>query len=303
MIPYIGCEQARELLDGLLDDELCVDDQVAVESHLRWCRTCAFRVEDLRLIGTSLRMGSPLYPPSDDDTRVLTAIHSGVLMRIRAEHEQTLGFRLREMFADMRLFWPAIGATLAVFIGVSVALTVLHSASVVVEPQSLAAMIDRAAQSSRPGSIHHPLLPDNNVSIPRMLDDGAVFARMPHDEAVYAVAAMVTSDGRIANYELLLADPGAESSTSRARVDQVVLDAVRRARLAPAQTPGGQAVAVNMVWLIATTKAVKEPPLDLDTPVARPLQRPDVVKPAAEPPAEVDRTIGRRRTRLLLTTA
>ena len=58
MIPYVGCEYAREHLDAFVDGELSVAEQVAVESHLRWCRTCAARVEDLQLIGASIRLGS-----------------------------------------------------------------------------------------------------------------------------------------------------------------------------------------------------------------------------------------------------
>ena len=40
MTPYVGCDYARERLEALLDDELSVDEQVLVESHVRWCRTC-----------------------------------------------------------------------------------------------------------------------------------------------------------------------------------------------------------------------------------------------------------------------
>ena len=59
MTPYVGCEYARERLEGLLDNELSVDEQVLVESHVRWCQTCAARIEDFQLIGTSIRVGSP----------------------------------------------------------------------------------------------------------------------------------------------------------------------------------------------------------------------------------------------------
>ena len=55
MIPYVGCEHARELLEAFLDGELSVTDQVAVESHLRWCRTCTAHVDDLRLLGGTVR--------------------------------------------------------------------------------------------------------------------------------------------------------------------------------------------------------------------------------------------------------
>jgi anti-sigma factor RsiW len=65
MMTYVGCEYAREHLDAFVDGELSVDEQVAVESHLRWCRTCAARVEDMQLIGNSIRLGS-LVPRVDD---------------------------------------------------------------------------------------------------------------------------------------------------------------------------------------------------------------------------------------------
>ena len=42
-------------------------DQLAVESHLRWCDTCALRVEDMRLIGASLRATSTARPADDVD--------------------------------------------------------------------------------------------------------------------------------------------------------------------------------------------------------------------------------------------
>jgi len=58
MIPYLDCRAAQELLEPFVDGELAVNDQVALESHLRWCRVCAARVEDMQLIGASLRVTS-----------------------------------------------------------------------------------------------------------------------------------------------------------------------------------------------------------------------------------------------------
>ena len=75
MIPYVGCEYAREHLDAFVDGELSVDEQVAVESHLRWCRTCAARVEDVQLIGDSIRLGS-LAPRAIDDEDAQTVSDS-----------------------------------------------------------------------------------------------------------------------------------------------------------------------------------------------------------------------------------
>jgi hypothetical protein len=270
MIPYVGCDHARDLLDEFIDGELAVTDQVAVESHLRWCRTCCARVEDLRLIGSSIRVGSPAQPGPRRDAE-LAAVSRGVLMLVRAEREQSLGVRLREMFADMRLLWPALGATMAVAISVTVAFGVWQSATAQ-NPESLAAMIEALGD---PGSERNPLTPDDGtrlayadenrlaggISIPRVMDDGVGLDGIPDEEAEFAVATVVSRDGRIANFELLKSDrpgPAHRSSAEHATHVEAVLDAVRQSRFAPAQTPGGRAVAVNMVWLIFVTTAEKE---------------------------------------------
>jgi hypothetical protein len=71
-----------------------------------------------------------------------------------------------------------------------------------------------------------------------------------------------------------------------------VLHAVRQSRFAPAQRPGGQVVAVNMVLLFArTTVKASQETLDLGTPLTRPVLAvpalntpPRAAKPAALPP-------------------
>ncbi len=114
MTPYVGCEYAREHLDGFVDDELSVDEQVAVESHLRWCRTCADRVEDLQLIGDidSGRSVATLAPTKEVEPRQRPA-RARPDARPRGA-EQAFWCAFREMFTDMRLLWPALGATTAV---------------------------------------------------------------------------------------------------------------------------------------------------------------------------------------------
>jgi hypothetical protein len=306
---YIGCEQARELLDGFIDEELGVDEQVLVESHLRWCRTCAARVDDLRLIGASVRRGAPVQELADDDVRALAAMQAGVLTRIRTEHDMSLGVRLREMFVDMRLLWPAIGATTALVIGVAVAFSVLKSATQE-SPESLAAMISTL---SEPGSEAYPLTPDNGVrsvnaglqqyveenrpsvgiSLPRSLDDGSVLEGFGHEDALFALSTVVSRDGRIANYQVLSEQGGRGGrGTGKAvkdpdAVDAMLADAVRHSRFAPAQTPGGSKVAVNMVWLIVVTTA--EVPRAIITTPATPAPA-RAVPPAVLPEVEQSST-------------
>ena len=140
MTQYVGCDRARTLLEGLIDGELSMPDQLAVESHLRWCDTCALRVEDMRLIGGSLRATSAARPAEGVDDGALTALTESLLVRVRAERALSFASRVREMVADSRLLWPALGATASVLLCVAAASSVLR-ASTIQEPDSLAAMI------------------------------------------------------------------------------------------------------------------------------------------------------------------
>jgi hypothetical protein len=307
MTPYVGCEYARERLEGLLDDELSVDEQVLVESHVRWCRTCADRIEDFQLIGTSIRVGPPKLALATEAEPASSAVYSRVMMRMRAERDQAFTVRLREMFADMRLLWPALGATMAVLVCLSVAIGVLKSTSSE-RPSSLATRLE----AMNPGSEANPLRPDNNarvdryfdkfvdsdraggISIPRVMDDGASVAGIPADEAMFTMAMVVNREGRITTAEMLNSERGGNNAERALHANEAVLDAVRQSRFAPAQTPIGRTVAVNMVWLIFVT-TVQTP--DRQTPVQ---VAPVVARTRRLPPADpaAPLPVGRQSSRL-----
>jgi hypothetical protein len=290
---YVGCDRARELLEGLIDGELSMPDQLDVESHLRWCRDCNLRVQDMHLIGAALRMrASSTVRPREDD-RAVAAMNDAVLLRVRAEREQSFGVRVREMFTDMRFMWPALGATVAVAICVSVAVGVLH-ASIAEDPQSLRALYPHLAE---PGTEQNPLRPANNgITIPRLNEDdakraGGTLDQIPQDDVIYAVRTVVNQEGRISNFEVLLSDGRlVDSRAAGIAVDRAVIDAVQQSRFAPAYTPLGHAVAVDMVWVIAKTTAVAPAPPPLRAAVPAKPQVEDVPKPALEeaPVAPVD---------------
>jgi hypothetical protein len=307
MTPYVGCEYARERLEGLLDDELSVDEQVLVESHVRWCRTCADRIEDFQLIGTSIRVGPPKLALATEAEPASSAVYSRVMMRMRAERDQAFTVRLREMFADMRLLWPALGATMAVLVCLSVAIGVLKSTSSE-RPSSLATRLE----AMNPGSEANPLRPDNNarvdryfdkfvdsdraggISIPRVMDDGASVAGIPGEEAMFTMAMVVNREGRITTAEMLNSERGGNNAERALHANEAVLDAVRQSRFAPAQTPIGRTVAVNMVWLIFVT-TVQTP--DRQTPVQ---VAPVVARTRRLPPADpaAPLPVGRQSSRL-----
>jgi hypothetical protein len=250
MIRYLGCDAAREMLQPFVDLELPMAEQVELEAHLRWCDTCTARVEDLRLIGAALRVGAAVPPVHPEDGAVMASIQSEVLTRIRAERELSLPVRFREAFADMHFFWPALGAT-AALVGCLFAVT---SVNRVVRAEYPDSMADRIATLASPGSDRNPLQLDSLMLAPRPLV-GPPLEWMPEEEAVFALSAVVTREGRVSDYELLHAvrESSNESQTASSH-DEVtaLLDAVKQSRFAPAQTPDG-AVAVNVVWLLART--------------------------------------------------
>jgi hypothetical protein len=153
-----------------------------------------------------------------------------------------------------------------------------------------------------PGSNRNPQRLDAAMYLPRVLDDGVALDGMMlahhagenHQDEVVAVAAVITREGKIAGYALLEQGGAgwrtpAASGVGRPDGDvEGVLHAVRQSRFAPAQRPGGQVVAVNMVWLFArTTVKASHQAVDLGTPLSRPVLA--VPPPAAKPaglPAE-----------------
>jgi len=272
MIPYLGCEAARGMLQPFVDLELPMAEQVMLESHLRWCDTCAARVEDIRLIGAALRLGSAAPSVHAEDAGALAAIQSEVLTRIRAERDQSLPARFHELFADMHFMWPALGAT-AALVACLFAVTSVNRVARAQHPYSMA---DRISALANPGSDRNPLQLDSRMLAPRPLNEGSALDSIPGEEAAFALAAVVTRDGRVANFELL--QSVRESGMRRGTADEsnqvsALLDAVKHSRFAPAQTSDG-VVAVKVVWLLArtTVKASIDPK---DTGSLPPLSAPE----------------------------
>jgi hypothetical protein len=264
--PYLDCRRARTKLTAMPDGELPMADQVALEAHLRWCATCAARVSDSRLIGTAIRIGARSLRRADESS--LSTMRSAVVARVGSEREASLAQRFRDACDDRRLLWPALGGTLALAFGLALALTVLR-VTTDERPESLAAMLGTL---STPGSERNPLTPATapsfgrpvelgkrfenrssaGVSIPRVLDDAALFAAPAsvgpdYLESEYTVAAVVNREGRVANYSVLRSS---QRSGAAAAEQGAVQDAVRLSRFEPAQTPTGEAVAVNLIWVI-----------------------------------------------------
>ena len=288
MIPYLDCPAAQGMLEAFVDRELAVTDQVALESHLRWCRVCAARVEDLQLIGVSLRLTSCALRAADEADDSLTSVRSEVLTRIKTEREQSTWAQVCDMCADMRFFWPAVGASLAAAACLCVAVTVVSLTSDE-NPDSLAGMIQDLAN---PGSDRNPMRLDYAMAAPPRALDGAALAleSVPGDEAVFALATVVTREGRVANYEVLFSERASVRRHDTAvQIDDVssVVNAVKQSRFTPAQGSDGAPVAVNMVWVLArtTVKATAQASIDPAPVRLAPAPRPAGTAPKPDSPS------------------
>jgi hypothetical protein len=286
MIPYMGCLAAREMLEAFIDDELPASDQVALETHLRWCATCRARVEDMQLIGASIRVRSAARERDADEVRAtLAMIQSDVLTRVGAERDQSFPVQFRQLFDDMRFMWPALGAT-AALLACLFSSMVVYRATRGGDPESIANAIDslaKAAAERRPNplrleplSSYYPVQLDDSILAPRGLDAGPALYALGEDEAVFAVSAVVTREGRVATYEVLPSGRAGRTLRARRQAEEVdaVLDSVKLSRFEPAQGAGGGAVTVRMVWVLART-TVKPQPEAATKPISDGLVRPE----------------------------
>lgn len=260
MTPTIGCESARPFLEELVDNELALEDAVRIEGHLRMCDACAARVEDYHAIGRALRGAAP---PTRAEGRALDTLQASVLGRVLAERGQSFGVWVRRAFEDYHVVTAAVGAIVGVIACVLSTAAIISSVDARTA-DSLAATIDVL---SRPGSDENPLLLDGRMSpprlsIPRYFDDSPEMMRIPEDDAVFAFAAVVSREGKLADYEFL----GGQHPPHDA-----MRSVLATLRFAPAQA-GGSPVAVNMVWLLART-TVKGTPRPFDFDLERPPSR------------------------------
>jgi anti-sigma factor RsiW len=286
VIPYLDCRAAQLLLEAFVDGELSVREQVALESHLRWCSVCAARVDDMQVIGASLRVTSCALRADYVADESLASVESEVLTRIQTEREQAPWARLRSMCSDMRFFWPAVGASLALVACLCVAAAVISVTSAQ-KPDSLAGMIEMLAN---PGSDENPMRLDGAMAAPPRALDGAGLESVPDDDAVFALAAVVTREGRVANYEVLFSERASvrrhDTAVQTGDVSSVG-NAVKQSRFAPAQAVDGAPVAVNMVWLLARTTVKPAARATLDPPPVKiaPPVRPADAAPKPDAPS------------------
>jgi hypothetical protein len=253
MMHVIGCEHVRDRLEAYTDGELPLEELVAIQGHLRDCVACALEAADLARLGEELRAMSATMP-----TRIVDPqgqLTGAVVERLRVERQLSWMSQIRTWFDDMHLVWAAGGATIALVICLAGSMSVLQAASRE-RPDSLAGII---TQLANPGTNNNPMRPDGRMLLPRPLEED--WLPMTEQDAVFAMAAVVTREGRVQDLQLLAAEQ-AQKLHVKPEVVLAMLEAASRARFVPASS-GGSPIAVSMVWLVETTTVKGQNDYDL----------------------------------------
>ena len=257
----LRCPDVRSRLCAYRDGELPVEQQVAVRAHVQGCRDCSLELEALDLLGEAIRSASHARLDAHGDE--VASLHNRVLAGIQAERAELLPQRMGRMLDDLHLVWTFAGATVASLACLLAGLGVMRMTLREV-PSSMAAVIGALGS---PGSDRNPLRLDGRMLLPS-LDNAVPAVVVSPDEAMLALSAIVTREGRVTQVELVMPQAG------RLPHDQAVLellDAAAQTRFEPARS-GGNPVAVNVIWLMAHTTVIGKESLDA-VPAARPRRR------------------------------
>ena len=257
------CAAARRRLQALYDQELPVTEQIAVQAHVDACALCADQLSELQWVGAVLKNGAT---GRDILTHEETAAFVGtVVSRRSAEQDASIVSRVQEMFDDMHLVYAGVGAAVATAACVVFMLGMMWLAPAAhpnASPSaSLAAIMTLMAT---PGSSA------NAISI-----DPASHARgtarfhaanaSAEEDAVFALASIVTRDGQLISLDRL--KTGRKATRDEAKAIEELLESVTRASIEPGLADGAPAVANTMVWFVTRTTVRATKVLGVDRPL------------------------------------
>jgi hypothetical protein len=255
----LTCASTRRRLQAFHDRELAVADQIAVSAHLEWCDRCAAELADLRGLGLALQALAPTRP-------VLAHVEAGVftesvVSRLKAEEDASFLSSVREMFDDMHLVYAGVGAAVATAVCIVIMLGMMRFATTD-RPDSLAAVMTVLATPLECGSGND--ITDASGCRARWAERFARANEWDEQEAVFALEAMLTQQGRLANLQVLRAARH-RATGGELEVIEELLDVVSRSRLDPSlslRLP-------TAIWLLEQidVRASKQPaPLDVPLP-------------------------------------
>jgi hypothetical protein len=235
----LTCAAVRQRLAAFHDDQLGVQDRIAVQSHLNRCEPCHAELSQYQEVSAALRLAAAPGPADD-----WTGLTPGVISRMRAEANESWTARLRRTFDDMHLVWIALASTAGTLLVGGVVLGMLRFASPE-RDDSLRALL--AMVSAVPGSDLNPAGIDGlAVQAPSVPQDGSINASLERSgqgaEQMLTFSAVITRSGNIAAMEALGDNRGSRQVTA-------LINELSRGRLEPARY-GADPLAVSMVWVV-----------------------------------------------------
>jgi hypothetical protein len=235
----LTCAAVRQRLAAFHDDELGVQERIAVQTHVHTCDGCQGELTGYRDVATALR-GAAAPAPADD----WTGLQPGVISRMRAEASEAWIARMGRMFDDMHLVWIGLASTAATLLVGTMVLSMLRFASPA-RGDSLRALV--AVVSAVPGSDLNPAGIDGlAVQAPSVPQDGIISASLERSgqgaERMLAFSAVITRDGNIAAMQALGEGRGSRQVAS-------LIHEISRGRLEPARY-GADPLAVSLVWVV-----------------------------------------------------
>ena len=259
-----GCAAARRRLQAYHDGELPVGDQIAVAAHVDRCRACAETLAELRTLTSAMRTVGGMRRGLTSEQAA--AFQSAVVSRAKAERDASFVARVRGMFDDLHLVYAGFGAAMATTVCLIIMVGMMRFATSE-RPDSLAAMV---AFLATPGSSADAIVIDA-ASHARWTARFQAANETAEQDAVFALAAVVTREGRIADLERLRARSH-KSASDDAKLIEGLLDAVSRARLEGAPVDGVPSASsilglVTRTTVRATSGAART--LDLVLPAAK----------------------------------
>lgn len=241
----LSCVATRRRLSAFHDGELTVSERSAVDAHLRECAPCSAELAGIRAIGEELR--ALAAAASARQGPAMAGLRAGIVSRLAVERDVSVSAVVSLAFQDMRLGFAAVGSAAATIVSVLLVIGIFYFGPRSERPDSLAGMMETLATPA--------VGMDSRISSPPSGGSEISGDLVSEEDAVFALAAVVTRDGRIKSLEYLSAQ---SSDSDRARAIRL-LDEVSRARFEPARM-GGTAVAVRTVLVLAhTTVRAKMP--------------------------------------------
>ena len=259
----LTCAATRRRLDPFHDRELPIADQIAVSAHLERCARCAAISAQIRSVGHALRTIAPGRAALSHEGAA--GFTSGVVSRLKAEHDASISVELRRMFEDMHLLYVGAGATIAATVCVVLMMGMMRFATDS-RPDSLAAILTVMATPFGCDASTTEI-PDAMVCRARWVKRFQRANETAEQDTVFTLDAVVIQEGQLANFAVMRASRH-ETASDQAEAIEELLDTVSRARsnTEPTELSG------ELVRIVATeTVRATKPAIDLPLPPAKPV--------------------------------